>query len=336
MPENPMSGAEKAAVLLLTIGEEAAAEIFKGLDEAEIRQIGSAMSGMREIPVPVVSRVMDEFRREMVQPRGVVTNAKDFLNQSLGKALEPAKARTILSDLVAGQRPRGLKALETADPKTVARLLGNEHPQICAVVLSMLAPKVIAGILAFFPPERLSDVLLRMGKLQKISPPLLHEIEEAMHLAPAAGEREAAVPAGGIKLVAQTLNSMKKELETRVIEKLHAADPEMTESIRKNQFTFEDLIGVDDRSLQAILREVNRDVMVVALKAASTDLQEKFLRNVSERAAEMIRDDMEAMGPVKITEVETARQELIHVARRLEEEGKVTLRSPGDDDDVVR
>ncbi len=333
--ESDLTGAEKAAILLLTLGEEAAAEVFRGLDESEIKRIGQAMARMHEIPAITIARVLDEFRREMIQPRGVVTNTRAFLNNTLSKALDPGKARAIVNELVTPPKPKGLKALQVAEPRTVARLLQNEHPQICAVVLSTLEPKKIGKIMGFFPPERMSDILLRMGKLEKIAPRVLHEIEEVLNLAPSEPEGEAPIPAGGIKLVAQTLNAMPKDAENAAMDRLNTVDAEIAETIRKAQFTFEDLLGVDDRSFQAILREVNRDILVLALKAASPDMQEKVFQNVSERAALMIKEDLEAMGPVKITEVENARQELIRVARRLEEEGKATLRAAGGDDDVV-
>ncbi len=335
MAETDFTGAEKAAILLLTLGEEAASEVFKGLEESEIRRIGQAMARMHEIPTATVARVLDEFRREMIQPRGVVTNTRTFLSNSLSRALDPGKARTIVNDLVTPPKPKGLKALQVAEPKGVARLLQNEHPQICAVVLSTLDPKKISKILSFFPPEKMSDILLRMGKLEKISPEFLREIEEVFNLSPTDSDREAPIPAGGVKLVAQALNAMPKTLENTAIEMLQNVDADLADTIRKAQFTFEDLLGVDDRSFQAILREVNRDVLVVALKAASAEMQEKVYQNISERAAQMIKEDLEATGPVKVTEVENARQELITVARRLEEEGKVTLKSGGGDEDVV-
>lgn len=335
MAETDFTGAEKAAILLLTLGEEAASEVFKGLEESEIRRIGQAMARMHEIPTATVARVLDEFRREMIQPRGVVTNTRTFLSNSLSRALDPGKARTIVNDLVTPPKPKGLKALQVAEPKGVARLLQNEHPQICAVVLSTLDPKKISKILSFFPPEKMSDILLRMGKLEKISPEFLREIEEVFNLSPNDSDREAPIPAGGVKLVAQALNAMPKTLENTAIEMLQNVDADLADTIRKAQFTFEDLLGVDDRSFQAILREVNRDVLVVALKAASAEMQEKVYQNISERAAQMIKEDLEATGPVKVTEVENARQELITVARRLEEEGKVTLKSGGGDEDVV-
>lgn len=336
MAEPILSGAEKAAILLLTIGEEAASEIFRGLEDSEIKAIGQAMTRMQEISTGTVSRVLDEFRREMIQPRGVVTNPRTFLNNSLGKALDPGKARSIVSELVTPPKPRGLKALQNADPRAVARMIGNEHPQICAVVLSTLDPKRIGRILSHLPPGKMADVLLRMGKIDRIPPQFLREIEEALNLSPVDGDGEPPVPAGGVKLVAQTLNAMRKDEENQALERLQTMDAEFTEVVRKAQFTFEDLHAVDDRSFQAILREVNRDILVVALKAASPEMSEKVFRNVSERAAEMMKEDLEAMGPVKVVEVENARQEMIRVARRLEEEGKVTLRAPGEGDDVLR
>jgi flagellar motor switch protein FliG len=335
MADTEFSGAEKAAILLLALGEETASEVFKGLEESEIRRIGQAMARMHEIPTATVARVLDEFRREMIQPRGVVTNTRAFLNNSLSRALDPGKARTIVNELVTPPKPRGLKALQVAEPRAVARMLRNEHPQICAVVLSTLEPKKISKILSFFPPEKMPDVLLRMGKLEKISPELLREIEEVFNLSTTESDGETPIQAGGVKLVAQALNAMPRDTGNAALEMLQEADADLAETIRKAQFTFEDLLGVDDRSFQAILREVNRDLLVVALKAASPEIQEKVFRNVSERAAEMIREDLEATGPVKVAEVEKARQEIISVARRLEEEGKVTLRSGGEDEDVV-
>jgi len=335
MADTEFSGAEKAAILLLALGEETASEVFKGLEESEIRRIGQAMARMHEIPTATVARVLDEFRREMIQPRGVVTNTRAFLNNSLSRALDPGKARTIVNELVTPPKPRGLKALQVAEPRAVARMLRNEHPQICAVVLSTLEPKKISKILSFFPPEKMPDVLLRMGKLEKISPELLREIEEVFNLSTTESDGETPIQAGGVKLVAQALNAMPRDTGNAALEMLQEADADLAETIRKAQFTFEDLLGVDDRSFQAILREVNRDLLVVALKAASPEIQEKVFRNVSERAAEMIREDLEATGPVKVAEVEKARQEIISVARRLEEEGKVTLRSGGEEEDVV-
>lgn len=330
-----LSGAEKAAILLLALGEEAASDVFRGLDEVEIKRIGQAMARMHEIPSGLVTRILDEFRREMITPRGVVTNTRSFLNNSLSRALDPIKAKNIVNELVAPAKPKGLKALQAADPKTVARLLQNEHPQICAVVLASLDPRKIGKTLSFFPPDRMSDVMLRIGKLEKVQPALLREIEDVLNLVPAEGDGEAAIPTGGIALVAQTLNAMPKDSENAALDKMAAVDAELADAIRKAQFTFEDLLQVDDRGIQAIMREVNRDILVVALKAASIELQQKVFQNVSERAAQMIKEDLEAMGPTKVADIENARQEIIRVARRLEEEGKVTLRAGGGDEDAV-
>lgn len=336
MQELPLTGAEKAAVLLLSVGEDAATEIFRNLEDAEIKRIGQAMARMHEIPSETVSRVLREFQKEMIQPRGVVTNTRAFLNNSLTRAIDPGKARTIVSELIQPPKPRGLKALQHADPRVVARMIASEHPQICTVVLSTLDPKKIGVILSLFPPEKMSDIILRMARLEKISPGLLHEIEEVLNLASTEGDSEVPIQAGGIKLVAKTLNAMPKEAEQAALKALEETDAALADSIVKAQFTFEDLIAVDDRSFQAVLREVNRDILVVALKAASPEISEKVFQNVSERAAQMMKDDLEAMGPVKVTEVETARQEIIQVARRLEEEGKITLRSGGQSGDVLQ
>ncbi|HEY3490018.1 MAG TPA: flagellar motor switch protein FliG [Candidatus Deferrimicrobiaceae bacterium] len=335
--EHQISGAEKAAILLLALGEDAATDVFKGLEESEIRLVGQAMARMHEIPTVTINAVLNEFRREMIQPRGQVTNTRNFLNNTLSKALDPSRARALVNELVTPPKVRGLKALQLAEPKNVSRLLVNEHPQICAVVLSTLEPKKVGKILSCFPPEKLSDILLRMGKLEKISPDLLREIEDVLNLAPTETDGEAPIAAGGVKLVAAALNTMNKELENQAMDAMQSSDADLADVIRKAQFTFEDLLAVDDRSFQSVLREVNRDILVVALKAASPEMKEKVFMNVSERAASMMREDLEAMGPVKVTEVENARQEIIRIARKLEEEGKVTLRSGagGGDDDVV-
>lgn len=327
-----LTGINRVAVLLICLGEEAAARIFEELSDDEIRQVTRAMSSIDHIPMDIKEKVFASFRESQNQFAGLFVKGGEFAKNAITATGGEKRSKFLLDQFLSGTETKSLETIALMAPLMVAGLLEQEHPQTVALILSTQHVDHAAEILTHLPESIRADVAYRISKIEKVSPVVLSRIEDALHLEIGLVSGKAHKKVGGMDAVVGILNRMKNNLDSEILEEMEQTDPEMAEEIRKKMFTFENLVALDGRSLQMILREVNNDSLTLALKIASEQMKEKIFANMSTRAADMIRDDLEAMGPVRLSEVELMQQSIVKIAMKLEEEGKLVLGSGGGDE----
>ncbi len=327
-----LTGINRVAVLLICLGEEATAKIFEELSDDEIRQVTRAMSSIDHIPIDIKEKVFASFRESQNRFAGLFVKGGEFAKNAISATAGEKRSKFLLDQFLSGTETKSLETIALMAPLMVAGLLEQEHPQTVALILSTQHVEHAAEILTHLPESIRADVAYRISKIEKVSPVVLSRIEDALHLEIGLVSGKAHKKVGGIDAVVGILNRMKNNLDSEILEDMEQTDPEMAEEIRKKMFTFENLVALDGRSLQMILREVNNDSLTLALKIASEQMKEKIFANMSNRAADMIRDDLEAMGPVRLSEVELMQQSIVKIAMKLEEEGKLVLGSGGGDE----
>jgi flagellar motor switch protein FliG len=322
-------GLEKGATLLIALGEEQAAEVLRQLGPREVQKLGHAMSTLKAVPRTKVEAVLDEFLRIAEEQGAVHTDTDDFIRSVLTKALGDDKAANLISRILQGGETSGIEGLKWMDATTVADLIRNEHPQIIATILVHLEHDQASEILNHFTERLRNDVVLRIATLEGVQPTALRELNDAMMrlLSGPASVKHAAM--GGVRTVAEILNFIGATNETSVVDAIREYDPDLAQRILDEMFVFENLMDIDDRSIQLILREIQSDSLIMALKGASPDLREKIFKNMSQRAAEMLREDLESRGPVRLSEVEAEQKEILKVVRRLADEGQIVLGGAG-------
>lgn len=320
-----LRGVDKAAILLMSLGEDAAAEILRNLGPRDVQKVGVAMAALESVPRDRVRNTATAFINEMQELTSIGINSDDYIKKMLTGALGEDKANSMIERILIGGNAKGLESLKWMDSRGVFELIRLEHPQIIAIVLSYLEHDQSAQILAEFPENMRTDILLRIATLDGVQPSALQELNEILEsqLKGGTGARSSAL--GGVKCAAEILNFADRAVEGRIIEEITNVDAELAETIQDLMFTFENLIDVDDRGVQTLLREVSTDSLTLALKGTEDAVREKIFKNMSERAAEMLRDDLEAKGPVRLSDVETAQKEIIAIARRLADEGQISL-----------
>jgi len=323
--QDDLPGTQRAAILLMSLGEQDAANLLKQLDAKDVQKLGVAMSELKEVTRDQMTSVLQNFIGVADAKADVAASSQDYVRRVLTQAVGKHKADLLLDRLSTGQPGQGIEALKWMEAKAVAQIVAREHPQIGAIVLAHLDPEHASSILALLPEEMRTDILLRIASLQEVPQTALNELDQLV-------EKQANAPAppplrqiGGAKTVANILNAMVKDQSTAELGKIEQADGEMHQKIKDLLFIFDNLLSVDDRGIQAILREVGSDSLALALRGADPDVADKVLRNMSKRAAEILRDDMEARGPVKLAEVEAAQKEIVAIAQRLAEEGTINL-----------
>jgi len=326
-----LKGRRKAAMLLILLGPERAAKIYKHLDEASIEFLTLEVASIRKISQEERRAVLKEVQ-EMVMAKeflgkGGVSYARELLEQALGKE----KAEELLRRLTSRLQSRPFDFLRTSDPMQLFSFLQGEHPQTIALILSYLPSDKAAAVISGLPGELQADVAFRIAKMDSIAPDILREAEKVLEgkLSTVVGSDFSKT--GGIDSIVEIISKAGRKTEKQILEILDEKDPEMAEEIRKKLFTFEDIIKVDDRSLQKVLRDIDTRDLAIALKGVSNDLREKFYKNMSSRAAEMLKEEMEYMGPVRIRDVEVAQQKIVSVIRKFEEAGEIVLMGSGDD-----
>ncbi|MDE3034384.1 MAG: flagellar motor switch protein FliG [Nitrospirota bacterium] len=324
-----LSGEEKAAILLRAIGEDAAAEVMRHLDPKDIRKIGSHMTAISNISRDEESTVIAEFQTA-ASIGDVGFEGKEYIKSVLTKALGSDKAERILETLTNTSYP-GLESLKWLDPKTVAQMIKVEHPQTIAVILAHLDPDQASQILTHLPDFMQADVTLRLGTIEEIQPEVLQHLSEVLQEAFKGGSKTRGCSVGGTKVVAEIMGRLDKAMEGNIMGKLAEKDPDLAESIRSLMFVFDDLVKVEDRGLQELMKEISKEELPVALRGAGQPVREKFLKNMSSRAAETLREDMEARGPVKVSEVEKAQQNILKLCRKLEAEGRLVIAGQGEE-----
>ena len=327
-----LTGINKSAVLLIHLGEEATAKIFQELSDDDVRKLTRAMASIDHIPTVTKQKVFDMFSDSQNEFAGLFVKGNEFAKNAITATNEGDRTEILLEQFISGTESRSLETISLMQPQMVAGLLEKEHPQTVALILSTQHVEHASEIMSHLPEELQADVVYRIAKLDKVSPEVLSNIEDALNreIGLVAGKEQREI--GGMNKVVDMLGNMKNNLDADILETIEETDPEMAEEIRKLMFTFENLIALDGRSLQMILREVNNDSLTLALKTASEEMKEKIFANMSARAADMIRDDLDAMGPVRLSEVEAMQQSIVKIAMKLEEEGKLVLGSGGGDE----
>jgi len=323
-PED-LAGTERAAILLMSLGEQEAANLLKQLDAREVQKLGLAMAELKQVSREQMSAVLGSFI-EVADGRANVTSASpEYVRRVLTQAVGKQKADMLLDRVLNGQSGQGIEALKWMEAKAVANIIGEEHPQIAAIVLSHLEPEQAASILPLLPDEKRTDVLMRIASLGEVPQSALTELDQLVEKQANARPPTVVRRVGGAQTVAGILNAMDREKSSAELGKIEQADGEMHQRIKDLLFVFDNLLGIDDRGIQALLREVSSDTLAVALRGAEPEVQDKILRNMSKRAAEILKDDMEVRGPVKLAEVEAAQKEIVVIAQRLAEEGTISL-----------
>ncbi|SFD08887.1 flagellar motor switch protein FliG [Thiohalospira halophila DSM 15071] len=327
-----LSGVERAAVLLLSLGEQDAAEVMKHLGPKEVQGLGQTMAQLGGITREQVSDVLSEFVETVDSQTALGVEADDYIRNVLTKALGEDKADSLVDRILLGKGSKGLESLRWMEPRAVAEMIRVEHPQIIAIVLSFLEDDQSAEVLSMLPEQVRTDVTLRIATLDGIQPNALHELDEIFERQFAGGNTSNLKSAnmGGIKKAADILNFVDSNVETGVLDNINDVDPELSQNIQDLMFVFDNLADIDDRSIQALLREVPSDTLITALKGSEDAVKDKVFKNMSKRAGEMLKDDLEAKGPVRLSDVEEAQKEILGIARRMAEAGDITLGGKGD------
>ena len=334
MSVGKMTGPKKAAILLLALGEDAAADVMKNLEEAEIQQVGYYMSRFTDVSPEELDIVLEEFYRNSVMAdEGVnISSSPDFVKNALTKALGADRAKELSENLGAGEEEAGLEALRYAEPIMISNYIRTEHPQTIALILSYLKnAEQSSAVLRDLPESLQADILYRMAVIESIPPGVISEMNEVLtEEMKTAGSMATSV--GGVEPVAEILNSVDKATETRILASIEETNPDLAEQIRELMFTFEDMALIDAKQMQLVMKDVDQADMVLALKTASDAVKELIFSSMSSRAAEMVREDLENLGPAKLSDVEAAQQKIIKVVKKLEEAGTIIIAGAGGGD----
>ena len=325
-----LSGAEKAGVLLLTLGEDVAAEILRHMGPKEVQLVGSTMATMRDISRPMVESVIDKFFDTLESQTALGIGNDSYIRGMLERALGD-KAGSVIDRILLGSASNGLESLKWMDSKSIAEIIRLEHPQIIAIVLSYLEADAAAAVLAHLPENTRAGILMRIATLDGVQPAAIKELDTIMEKYFSDNENVKSSMVGGEKTAADILNFLDTAIESKLMEQVKTENEDLAGRIEDLMFVFDNLREVDDRGIQTMMREISTDLLTLALKGVDDEFQQKFLRNMSSRAAEMLVEDMEAKGPVKLSEVEAAQKEILATARRLEESGEIVLRGGGEE-----
>jgi flagellar motor switch protein FliG len=329
-----LNGLNRAAILLMTLGEQAASEVLKHMAPKEVQSVGAAMAQINNVTRGQVSEVLSSFVTSLNEETGLGLGTDDYVRSVLTKALGEDKAGNLIDRILQGGNTKGLETLKWMDPRGVAEIIRHEHPQIIAIVLSYLESDQSAEILSLFPERVRVDVLMRIATLDGIQPAALNELNDIMEKQFSGSNNVKSSTVGGLKSAADILNFMDSSMEGEIMDSIKEVDTDLGQNIQDLMFVFDNLNEVDDRGIQTILREISSESLVLALKGADEGLKEKVFKNMSKRAAEMLRDDLEAKGPVRLSEVEGAQKEILAVARRLADAGEISLGGSGGEEYV--
>ncbi len=329
------AGLDDAAILLMSVGEEQAAEVFKFLSPKEVQKLGERMARLKTVPREKIESVVENFNKAKEEQFSLVGDTDAFVSQVLKRALGDDKADLLLDRILRGRDVSGIESLKWMDPAAIAELLKSEHPQIVASILVHLERDHASEVLRNLPERMRNDVLLRVATLDGIQPQALQELNEVLSKVLAGSEKLKKATLGGTKATAEMLNFLGTQLESAAVESIREHDADLAQKILDQMFTFGDLANLDDRGIQALLREVQSESLIVALKGAEQSLRDKIFKNMSTRAAEMLKEDLDAKGPVRVSEVEAEQREILKIVRRLADEGQVQLGGGGGDDQYV-
>lgn len=335
MATESISGAQRAAILLLTLGEQDAAEVLKYLSARDVQAVGSAMAGLSGVSREQVVQVLDRLSEDMNRQTAIGVGTEEYIRKILVNALGESKAGSLIDRILLGRSSKGLESLKWMESRAIAEMIGQEHPQIIALVLAHLEPDQAAEVLGYLPTRVRPDVVMRIATLDGVQPQALNELDEIMERQfNGTSNKLKSANIGGLKAAAAILNEMETSREVELMSAIRSQDPTLGGRIEELMFVFDDLVGLDDRSMQTLLREVPSQRLVVALKGAEPAVREKIFANMSKRAADMLRDDLEVAGPVRVSEVDAAQKEVLSIARRLADAGQITLSAGGGDEMV--
>jgi len=324
-------GLNDAAIMLMSLGEEEAAEVFKHLSPKEVQKLGETIARMKSVSKEKVDSVINRFSNDAAAQSLLVSDTSNYVRSVLKRALGDDKAALLIDRILQGGDVSGIESLKWMDPLSVAELLRNEHPQIVAAILVHLDPDQSSAILMQLTDRQRSEVLLRVATLEGIQPTALKDLNEVLFKVLAGGDKVRKSSLGGVKAAAEIINLLGSGMDGVVIESIRGFDPDLAQKIMDKMFVFDDVMKLDDRAIQTVLREVASETLVVALKGAQPELREKFLSNMSSRAAEALREDLESRGPMRLSEVEAQQKEILKTVRRLSDEGQIVIGGSGDD-----
>ena len=333
-PFEALTGTQKSAILMMLLGEEEASEIIRNLSPKEVQHLGSAMYSVQGLDQDTVNKVLDEFLEIIKEQTSLGLGSDSYIRNVMTKALGNDKAQSVLGRITPMSSNRPIEILDWMDARAIAEMVLDEHPQIISLIISYLDPSVGADVMNMLPVDLQADVIRRVATLETVQPDALRELEMVMQRKFAANTSLRASQVGGVKAAAALMNFTQQDTEQRIMKVLGKDDKDLMQAIQENMFLFENLIESDDRSLQTLLRSVETEDIVVAMKGADEALRDKLFACMSSRAAANIMDEMEALGPVRLTEVQDAQKAIINVARRLSDEGAIVLAGRGGDDFV--
>ncbi|MCP5090555.1 MAG: flagellar motor switch protein FliG [Gammaproteobacteria bacterium] len=326
-----MSGTERAALLLMTLGEREAAEVLKYMEANEVHKLGTAMATLKSVSRNDADRILDVFILDVEDQTALGVDTEDYVRKLLGNAFGASKANAFIERIVTGDDAKGLDALKWMSSREVVDIIQDEHPQIIAIVLAYLDSAQAAEVIEKLPDELRSDIVMRVARLTDIQQSALAEIENLIASKSADTTRGATRKVGGDKVAAGIVNALKPDRGEKLLEQIKEKNEELSERIQEMMFVFDTLLEVDDRGIQALLREISNDLLVVALKGCDPAISDKILGNMSKRAATLLREDMDAKGPIKLSDVEQAQKEILDVARRLADSGDINLGQGGEE-----
>jgi flagellar motor switch protein FliG len=324
-------GLEDAAILLMSLGEEHAGEVLKHLSPKEVQRMGETISRLKTVSRERLDQVLEKFNQRAVGQSALVANNDEYLRSVLKRALGEDKAGLLIDRILQGSQSGGIENLKWMDASAVAELMRNEHPQIVAAILVHLESDQAADVLKQFTERQRNEVMVRVATLDGIQPSAMRDLNEVLNKVLAGGDRTKKVQLGGVKPAAEIINLLGGALETSVLDYIRGADNDLAQKILDNMFTFDDVEQLDDKGIQSLMKEIQTESLVIALKGATPELRDKIFRNMSTRAAETLREDLESRGPVRVSEVEAEQKELLKVVRRLADEGVIVLGGGGGD-----
>ena len=328
------TGVEDAAILLMSLGEEDAAQVFKHLAPKEVQRLGETIARLKNVPRERLANVLERFADSAKDQHALVADTDEYVKAVLRRALGDDKANLLIDRIMQGSDVSGIEGLKWMDPDSVAELLRNEHPQIVAAILVHLEVDLASATLKCFSERQRNEVMVRIATLDGIQPAALKDLNEVMSHLLSGGDRMRKASLGGVKPAAEIINLMGSALETSVLDYVRESDPELAQKLMDNMFGFDDLIKLDDKGVQSLLKEVQSESLVLALKGATPEMRERVFKNMSSRAAETLREDLDGRGPVRVSDVEAEQKEILKVVRRLVDEGQIVIASGGADDFV--
>lgn len=328
-------GIRKSAILLLSLGEEAAAEVLKHLNPKQVQQIGQMMTSLSNVQQEEIDTLMEEVGDSLSRQSALTGDQQSFLQSVLTKALGESKADLILSKITSGADTAGIDSLKWMDSSAVSDLLRNEHPQVIAAILSHLEPEQSSAVVVLFADRLRDDVLLRMATLDGIQPIAMDDLNNALTKILSGQSASRKQKVGGVKATAEVLNYLGSAVESQVMDSIRDFDPDLAQKIMDEMFTFEDLAKLDDRGIQALLKEVQTEQLVIGLKGASSEIKFKVFKNMSQRASESLKEDLENRPPMKLSDVEREQKEILKIARKLMDEGQIVLPGSGSSEKMI-